>query len=307
MRMAMAETPIREICPELLSGRLLFALDNWLTGEIPATRVEQFRLRTPEAVDEYFANGDHGYWHSCAVYERTQEIMAGSPQMVRLMIKQESLSAEQIGWVMVWASMFHDLMRFFGYGTPDHEAPAAELARSAFWKDAAIGDALVKAVIFHDYLSPIIDGKEAPLVLLESPLADIFRLADKTSVSPEEEINRWWLCGQRYQTKFFDEELTDPIRFNLPENHNQRDQVTFFLMLFALQAQDFYSGEARQFYQEWSDGKIMAYRRILSIARSLPIRVSERKIAGVFKRFFWSHSKNGLRLPPDWESVLLHS
>lgn len=315
--MAMADTPIGEITAELLAGRLQYAFTNWLTGELPPLtgaitleKVEQFQASRETAVSEFYANEDHGYAHSLAVYNRLKEIARQSPKMMRLAIgphryinePDERVFAQRIERVFTWAAMLHDLMRFFGFGTPDHEIPAAKLARAAFDQEFELPDWLAKALIRHDYFCPIADGEELPMLFLESSLAEIFRLADKTSLSPADEVDRWRKCGQRYGTKFYDPSLLDDVRFDLSHNYEQRDQLTYLFMLFAVQPSDFYAQEAAEIYRQWALGKAEALRRIMAIAREE--RVSERVVMATIKRF---HLYHGLPMPAGSESLRVYS
>ncbi len=306
--MAMADTPIGEITPELLAGRLRFAFNDWLSGGTPpfisaitAERVVQFQANAEVAVGEFYANDDLGYAHSCAVYNRLKEIAEQSPRMIRLMTDQEKLSDRQAGCLFTWAAMFHDLMRFFGFGTPDHEVPAAKLARAAFSGELDLCDSLAKAVICHEYLCPIADGKELPILFQKSPLAEMFRLADKTSLSPADEVDRWWKRGKRYGTKFYDLYLPDSIRFNLPHNYELRDQLTYLLMLFAVQPSDFYAHEAAEIYRQWALGKAEALCRVTVIAREE--KISERAVMEAVVRF---HRHYRLPLPEGIEGLRIY-
>lgn len=302
-------TPITEITPEVLIGLLRFVFNAWQDGELPpftsaitAERVVQFQANAEVAVGEFYANDDLGYAHSCAVYNRLKEIAEQSPRMIRLMTDQEKLSDRQAGCLFTWAAMFHDLMRFFGFGTPDHEVPAAKLARAAFSGEPDLCDLLAKAVICHEYLCPIADGKELPILFQKSPLAEMFRLADKTSLSPAEEIDRWYRYGRRYGQKFFNPNLSDEVRFDLLHNYEQCDQLSILLVFFAVQPSDFYAYEVAEIYRQWARGKTDALRRIMAIARKE--KTSERAVVGVVRRFYDHYQ---LPMPSGSESLRCYS
>jgi len=303
MEMAMADTPITEIMPELLIGRLRFAFDNWLSGGVPPEKVAKFKAEAGAAVRTYYSNNDHGYGHSCAVYCQAKEIAGRSPKMMNLALQEKGLTPQQGDWVLTWASVLHDLMRFFGYDTRDHEAAAGELARAAFWKDCmAIEEALAEAVVCHDYFCPIVNGEPMPLLFMKAPLTEIIRLADKTSISPVAEVNRWWEYGQRQALVFFNPDLPDAVRFDLQGNYGQRDFVTFLLAFFALQPSDFYAEEAASAYRQWARDKAEALRRILALAREQ--RVSERTVMEIIKRF---HDCYNLPMPEGSKSLRVYS
>jgi len=315
--MAMADTLIGEITPELLSGRLQYAFDNWLAGELPLLtgaitleKAAQFQAYRETAVGEFYANEDNGYAHSLAVYNRLKEIAKQSPKMMQLVIgphryvnePDERVFLQRVERVFTWAAMLHDLMRFFGFGTPDHEIPAVKLARAAFGQEVELPDWLANAMIRHDYFCPIADGEEVPMLFLESSLAEMFRLADKTSLPPADEVDRWRKYGRRYGTKFYNRDLPDDVRFDLPHNYEQRDQVTYLLMLFAVQPSDFYAHEAAEIYRRWALGKAEALRRIMAIAREE--RVSERAVMDIIQRF---HRHYGLPMPEGSEYLRVYS
>lgn len=300
--MAMIDTPIADITPELLIGRLLYAFEKWISGEIPVEKVKEFPGLTEDAVSEFFANADHGYAHSCAVYKRAREIVAQSPNIIRLVKERECLPEKEIDQILTWASMLHDLMRFFGYGSADHEAPAAEVARSAFWNDGAtIEYQLLNAIVYHDYFCPISDEEELPLLFMKSPLAEIFRLADKISLSPAEEIERWYQYGLRLGQKFFKPDLPDKTRFDFLHNSEQRDQLSVLLVFFALQPSDFYAREAAEIYRQWARGKTEALCRLMTICREEG--VSERSVMETVIRY---HDHFGLHLPEGIEGLRIY-
>jgi hypothetical protein len=175
------------------------------------------------------------------------------------------------------------------------------LARLAFWKDSGIETAVIRAVACHDYFCPMSDGEELPSLFLKSPLAEIFRLADKTSLPPAKEVDRWYKYGQRDGQKFFNPDLPDKDRFDLQHNYERRDQITFLLVFFAVQPSDFYTREAAESYRQWAAGKTEALRRIMAICREEG--ASERAAMEVIVRF---HRHYRLPLPEGVEGLRIY-
>lgn len=270
----------QDLTPEILRDCLIAATEG-LKPKNPTTVVEK-------AVEEYFHNQDHGHAHSLNVYKKSLEIMGRSPNIRRNATR--SFSMEEIKCLLFAGAVFHDLARFFGYGTYGHELAGAELARSAFAYPHS--QALYEMIVKHDYFSPLTDVGAMPVEVLSKPLPEVLRLADKTSISPEQEVDRWWECGQRYGTPFFNPELTDGVRFDLKRNNAQRDQLMYFLLLFALQPSDFYSYEAASYYGLWAQGKEGVVAKIMKLADEQGYEQAE--IRGILRRF---HEYYDLALP----------
>jgi hypothetical protein len=218
------------------------------------------------------------------------------------MAEESGISDALLGQMFVWAAVFHDLMRFFGCGTDNHEGPAAELARSAFFGvNSHVATALFEMIIHHDYLCPTVDGEPIPEVLLDSPLAEIIRLADKTSNPPVVEVDRWLNYAQGLGLVFFNPDLSDASRFDLRHRSEQRDQITFLLAFFALQPSNFYATEAAEIYRQWARGKTEALCRIMAICRKQGI--SEQVVLRMVIRF---HEHYRLPLPEGIEGMRIY-
>lgn len=204
--------------------------------------------------DLYFKNEDHGFKHSQAVFKRCLAIMDQSPMLGGLYPDED----DNIIKIMVLASILHDLGRFLGAKFMSHQRVGADLA-----KDIAVGTAfnraLYLAILEHDYISPLVDYRSFPHSLLQ-PLSEIFRLADKTSLSPSEEIRRYYQTGKTFwpAMPFFNPDMPDEVRFNFSFDETNSDMLCWFLRLFALQATDFIFGDTRDAYAYWARGKIAA-------------------------------------------------
>ena len=285
MKTEWLRVPIEEITQQFLLECLNYGFCRY--SEYRREDSERFRAMAASSVEQYFGNEDHGFVHSRAVYGRCQELAGLSPQMVSFAKAQNTIGDRQIDDFFRAAAIYHDLMRFFGYGTVDHELPGAELAQAVFSNDdQLVLFELKHALPRHDYFCKIVEGEVLPLCFKKNPLAELFRLGDKTSSSPAAELDRWWKCGQRYNTVFFDETMSDGVRFDFVHNHRQRDQITYFLLLLALQPSDFYAGEAQQAYARWSQGGSACIRGIIELAQRYLTSEQIAGVNGVIERFY---------------------
>ena len=128
-----------------------------------------------------------------------------------------------------------------------------------------LSKALQQMVEHHDFFCAMVDGCPMPPILRTFPLAEVLRLADRTSITPEEEINRWWLYGRKAGTPLLDLSLKDEVRFTFDRKKARVDQVTFFLMLFAIQRRDFFFEENGESFAQWAEGRGLAWARIEEI------------------------------------------
>jgi len=219
-----------------------------------------------KVLEEYLDNSDHGWIHCQQVFGQCCKIMLASPLLVRQAKKNDCLNRFKLEKVLAWSSAIHDLMRFFGGDFRNHQAQAAALAEKMFPEDSFLAPAIANCVRRHDYICLAVDGDVLPQSICDSPAAEIFRLADKISLTPDLEIRRYYETSKRHQTRFFDPDLPDELRFNLRRSHESWDQICYFLILFALQPDDFFFGETRDIYRGWSAGKKLAVQAIRAIA-----------------------------------------
>lgn len=232
----------------------------------------------------YFENSDHGFEHSKQVWQRCQEIIKRSVDLWRL--AQNTVSPNyklDCRKVLMWAAVFHDFSRFYKVSPRQHEAESAKLAFQIF-NGSPLAKILNDAICRHDYFCELIDGEPLPFILM-NPLAEIFRLADKTSISPQEEIARYYQTGKQYGTPFLKPKLTYEVRFNLTHNQNERDMITWFLLIFALQASDFVFRETAAIYNEWAKGKPNALDKIIELAKQEQAPVEPEKIRQIILCF----------------------
>ncbi len=225
---------------------------------------DQSEIRT--VIERYLNSGHHGFQHTQAVYARIIQVIKNCPNVWRL--AQKDLSEKDCFRLLFQAAVFHDFSRFFkGVSYQNHERKSAELVEDIFRDESfEFQRALKQIIIRHDYFCPLVDGEPLPVELM-APLPEIFRLADKTSLLPEKEIERYYLTGREFGAVFLDPGLTDGVRFNFQDNLKRRDQITWFLMLFALEPENFCYQEISFCYFQWSRGKLGAVAKIRKLAQ----------------------------------------
>ncbi|MEK7072707.1 MAG: HD domain-containing protein [Patescibacteria group bacterium] len=232
-----------------------------LTPEILEICLEQAGV-FPSVTRQYFENTDHGFRHSQAVWDRCQEIIRQSPLLWQMTKMQIDCTESCALKVLILASIFHDIGRFLGSSFETHEAVGAELARIIV-EGSCIEEAFFHAILHHDYISPLVSGQEMPYSAM-LPFSEIFRLADKTSISPKDEIRRYHQTGKRVapDVPVFDLTIPDEIRFNFNSGFKKGDELSWFLIIFALQSTDFTYGDSRDAYAYWARGKREALETI---------------------------------------------
>lgn len=255
---------IKEVTPDFLMRAIVDIVDyglfesreNFYHTEVnPKGSMTDFIVDTRKAVDEYFQIADHGYAHSVNVYKRCEEIV--------YLIKEEDVAfnIDKIEYlnILKLASIFHDLSRFYGVSGFNHEHVSKELAENVLYQGKNKSNDYIKSMVLlcierHDWFSLDISGgiREE---LKKTPIVDIFRLADKTSTSPEEELNRHYETGKRYKTPFFNPELGMHQRFNFKNNHKERDVITHFLLFFLFNEHNFFFNTTSRLYKEWAKDK----------------------------------------------------
>jgi len=222
----------------------------------------------PEAVYRYWHSGDHGITHSRQVMKRAMEISQACPNLNRL---RETHDIEKMDFIALftWASIIHDIGRFLDRESGlQHQIFGANLAYHCFRLEidenmAAVLDGMIR---HHDYICEFVDGEELPMEFMENPLAEIFRLADKTSLPPAEEIVRWYDTGKQTDTLFFDNSVLMFQRFDFRHDWNW-DYFQYFLLFFAIQPKNWFFAETSNLYREWSNRKSDAAAKIIDLAR----------------------------------------
>ncbi|HNP74938.1 MAG TPA: hypothetical protein PKL09_01090 [bacterium] len=251
---------IGEITPDLLSVVLELTRLNLPTGSV-------------QAVEDFFANQDHGFAHSVKVWRRCQTLINHCPNLCASFLWGRrwifNQAEKYLRDLLLWSSIFHDFSRFCGCHFSNHQTYGADLAVAAcrvMGKEMIQSE--IRAVLYqHDYFGQVVNG-DLPLDTQAYPLAELFRLADKTSVSPVEEVERYWQTSKRYQSVFFDPNIPDATRFNLAVNEKERaDCLTWLLLIFALQSTDFLFAETADAYAYWARGKREALDSIGRLAQ----------------------------------------
>jgi len=226
------ETPIEMITEHNLMHRLLIGINS-----LPYSQAERDReiIKLPTGIREFMSNKDHGFLHSQAVLKRCHEITAHCPELKRELVAID-LDDTIIEKFFTWGSILHDIARFLGYpGVDAHQKAGANLALASFqneFEDDFIPITLSEIILRHDYFCRIIDNKPLPELFKYNPLAEIFRLADKISNTPEDELFRYYLTGQRLNVAFF-KPMPFKQRIDFVNNYHERDMITHFLILFS--------------------------------------------------------------------------
>jgi len=206
-----------------------------------------------KTIDEFMANGDHGFQHSIKVAKACQDILEACPTIGA----EVALACPPT--LFEFAAVAHDLSRAFGCTTDTHEEASAVLAVEILkvaGHPQSDRDLLYVMLRYHDYFNFVVDGDEPPTIMYNNMAAVVFRLADFVSEeTAANEVRRFYDAGIRYGTPFFNPELTDEVRFAFSTNYEQRDMVTWFCVLLALQPEDFYYTELEEYYREWAENK----------------------------------------------------
>ncbi|PIR07075.1 MAG: hypothetical protein COV55_01445 [Candidatus Komeilibacteria bacterium CG11_big_fil_rev_8_21_14_0_20_36_20] len=225
-----------------------------------------------KGLDDFFNNSDHGFKHSLAVYERCKEVVFHCPTVVdfalhRIDESSDSKAKKVAAALIEWACILHDLSRFFGKGAKEHEEASANLTGMlSNIADPIFVRWLYNIIIEHDYFFPVVGDQLLPRVL-RNPLAEIFRLADKTSLPPKDEVERYYQTGLRFKTPFFNPSLDLVDRFEFKDNHVSRDAIGWMMLIFLLKSENFFYRETADEYGRWAQGKTAALDYILGLAK----------------------------------------
>lgn len=281
--------------------RVVVGLEKWLLekpGESEQTMSNIGRL--PSAIHAYWTNQDHGFMHTQKVVSRISAFLEFCPNMLRSAQLLNFLPAE-IWANLCWSSTFHDLGYFFDYSFTEHQEWGAKLAKYCF--EGEIPDlqlaCLINTIAEHDYFSQIVNRKPLPDIFLDNPLAEIFRLADKTTGTPAQEIERYYLTGKRYNRPFFNPDIKLDRRLDLNGQMLDIDIISIFMYLFALSPQDFFYAETSRLYSQWeiggdihNQGKKFAFLEIKKLARQKEgLSIAEwKQIEKIYDCFFAHYS-----------------
>lgn len=243
----------------------------------------EFGDRAAEITKAYFSSSDHGFDHAITVAIRWERIIILAPTVWQL-AKMQAEEEEKARKILVLASIFHDMARFCGAHFYTHEREGADLVKRIF-VGSDLEKTLYEIIVHHDYFCSVVNGCPMPTESY-SPLAEIFRLADKTSLSPADEIRRYHQTGQRTipDMPVYDPGISDINRFgvfysdkispamsvfNLSSSETDRkDGLSWFLILFALQPKNFVYTEISRVYSQWAKGKKNAVDVIKELCQS---------------------------------------
>jgi len=238
-------------------------------------RLTKIFSKFPQEIRELYASefnhslnsNDHGLPHAANIYGKIIEIIERFSEEERREIDIERLEAMCI---------FHDAGRFLvpiesapNYakrkrkGQVLHEYTGVLLAKIFGYSDPVIREGILR----HDYFSADFDPGKKPPVSLE---AQILRAADKTSVDPADEIERYDQYRRKFNFPLFNRDT--PIEFRLDWNFSLKrdprtDQLCYFFAVLALRPEDFIHPVLQEYYRDWSRQKKAAVDRILEIVR----------------------------------------
>lgn len=214
--------------------------------------------------NHYLKSNDHGLPHAANVYLKVIEILK--------LFLEEEIDIERLEAMCI----FHDAGRFLipqesapNYakrkkkGRTLHEYAGALLAKIFGYNHPIIREGILR----HDYFSADFDKRTKPPVSLE---AQILRAADKTSVAPADEIERYDEYRRKFKFPLFNRET--PIEFRLDWNFSLKrdprtDQLCYFFAVLALRPEDFIHPVLQEYYRDWSRQKKAAVDKILEIVR----------------------------------------
>jgi hypothetical protein len=274
--------------------RLLIGLEQL---DLPEAEKKRLTEMLPSAVYDFWRNGDHGLKHSKTVYLTAKKYLSLCPILRAECLKQYEREAT-IDALLTWAALLHDFGRFFGTGyrtLEEHQLFGAQLASACFKQDLEPGIVIgLRAMIErHDYICPFVDHVDFPILFYSFPLAEIFRLADKTSLPPAAELERYYETGKRLEGIFFHSHLTDDLRFSFDRSKlDDWDMLNYFLILFCIQPSDWFFEETRNLYQQWekaAGGKKQAIIRLSQWARREGLSVDQLQQFGRILMNFFDH------------------
>lgn len=255
---------IEKLTEQGLLHRLAIGLQNMFTGD----ELQKYSNKLAEAVYYYWHSGDHGIIHSRQVMNRAKEILKACPKLSRF-CRLHGTDIVDLLALFTWASILHDIGRFIDKDLGwKHQVFGADLAYHCFRTEineeiAALLHGMIK---HHDYICGFVDGEPLPDEFLEHPWSEVFRLADKTSLSPVDEIVRWYETGKQTDAPFFDCTIPIDKRFAFQQDW-QWDHFQYFLLFFSLQPKDWFFGETRDLYRKWAEGKLDVMAKIIELAQ----------------------------------------
>ncbi len=230
-------------------------------------------VRFCDPIELFMKNEDHGFSHSLAVFLRASEIAALTGCPVNM-------------FVIATLSFLHDFARFFVPDPSEKQAQSIEketqrlhpqYGQELVWQldfsnfgsiSEAIKDQIAKGIGLHDIFHRRFLEKY-PQLLLDCNQISIFRLADKTFLTPADEARRGIETGKRRGTPFFlpDLSLKERLEANLEKTY-ALDELTFLLIVLGISPEDFFVEPLMEIYRRWEKGKPEAIEVILQEAVS---------------------------------------
>jgi len=235
-------------------------------GERFAKAPKSFQGDFPNIVERIIENNDHGLAHAATVWISAKQLTSLIEGGLG------NFPPSKINSLLEEACIFHDAGRFFvpredhcrykemqEKAIKEHHIAGVDLAMNLGCKSFVVTNTIRCHDFFNKKITPHVPS---PRFLL----GEVVRLADKISLPPSQEVDRYWETGKRLGTPFF---LPD---ISLKERTScylfaSRDQLNYFLAMFLLSPQDFSHPVLQEAYRSWEKGKREAMERILTIAQ----------------------------------------
>lgn len=211
--------------------------------------------------DEFASNQDHGLPHSFRVWQKARETMADIHEPIR-------------EGIVCLGCVFHDC----GRNNPaeqelqnHHLLGIRYFARYAERERISSSNWIILSdiILSHDYFNErISSGRLCPPQSIEG---EIVRAADKTSLDPSSEVDRYWAYGKRKGEAFYkawdnlDNEIVFRSDWTPAQYTDERtDQLCWLSIIF--EKQRFNHPVIQRHYDKWSEKKQSAVDRILELA-----------------------------------------
>lgn len=235
-------------------------------------------IQNRDLIEEFFSNQDHGFPHSLSVWRKAQEIINELPR--------DFLKI----WLVNAGCALHDMGRIDPkeFELNSHHKIGVEYAvRWAVnyepWIDTDGLINLFDLILNHDYFNPVVSEPEITRPKITEAL--LVRAADKMSLDPAKEVQRYWDYGKRKGGIFYKigDDLHEEIFFRqqwTPKQYKDErtDQLCWLFLIFELQPKDFLPKNKAEMehlevhnlifrhYYEWQINKRRAVEKILEIA-----------------------------------------
>ena len=219
-------------------------------------------------MDTWLLNEDHGLPHAGRVWSRALNIIQGSSSNALMHRQIEEGCA------------FHDSARWRKEAKGElniHSIMGIKLYIKwveNYTEQVSTGHVLsvCSAIANHDYFGDHMSGNR--IAMPQMFVDQVVCCADKTSLEPDAEVDRFWFYGKSMGEEFYkpQDDMDDEIYFRInwtpiQRNDLRSDQVCWFSLIFALRPKDFINPWVRAYYIEWETKKQKAVDRIIELAQ----------------------------------------